>query len=104
MAATTKPTCPCCGASQRYSRAPGEDLAPERLRDALRVCRKCGALYTPAGRSIYLGESYAVVSPYMTDGDLDGAVYYDLLTIGSEGIRRRHGWYDPRTKRILQVG
>jgi hypothetical protein len=31
-------------------------------------------------------------------------VYYDLTCLGSTGLTRRHGWYNPVTKLITQVG
>ena len=60
----------------------------------------------------YKGESYSYVKPYMTGGlgwdeikaADERAVPYDLMVLGSDGRTRRHGWYDPQTKRITQVG
>lgn len=67
------------------------------------TCRSCGGVYT--SRPIYLGESYAYVLPRWSGrSDMDGAKYFDLTTLGSEGIKRSHGWFDPDTKLILQTG
>ena len=65
-------------------------------------CSKCGAIYG----SCYLGESYSLVLPQMTDAEVpaERLRYYDLDCLGSKGIIRRHGWYDIETKRIVQIG
>lgn len=68
-------------------------------------CERCGGVYTT--RPIYLGESYELVLPRW---DADGACpagqerYFDLETLGSAGLERRHGWFNPETRRITQVG
>lgn len=99
MPKSESPTCPCCSAKQTYS------TEVEGHHGSVVKCRKCGAVYTPDGCSIYRGESYGLVSPHMSDReDMAGAVYYDLRVLGSAGVARRHGWYDPQTKLILQVG
>ncbi len=37
--------------------------------------------------------------------EVDGTVkYFDFTTLGSQGISRRHGWYDTVTRCITQVG
>jgi hypothetical protein len=65
----------------------------------------CGALYTT--RAIYRGDSYQAVLP---GWDGVGACatgeerYFDLEVLGSDGLARRHGWYNPTTKRITQTG
>lgn len=106
---TRKPTCPCCCASERYSRAPRPDELPQASAYAMtrvRVCRKCDALYTPTGRTILLGDSYGLVRPQWDPSpeNMDGARYFDFMTLGSEGLRRRHGWFRPSTRLLLQVG
>lgn len=65
-------------------------------------CAKCEAIYG----SCYLGDSYSLVLPYMVKEDppAEQTRYYDLDCLGSKGITRRHGWYDPQTKLIVQVG
>lgn len=70
-------------------------------------CGKCGAIF---GDHLYLGDSYNYVLPYWaTDAELSSTRpedlrYYDLTCLGSKGIERRHGWFNPQTKRIHQVG
>ena len=65
-------------------------------------CAKCEAIYG----SCYLGDSYTLVLPWMVEKEPPADIirYYDLECLGSNGITRRHGWYDPATKRIVQVG
>lgn len=65
-------------------------------------CKKCGAVFG----SCYLGDSYGIVSPRWHEGNADpiDTFYYDLETVGSKGVERRHGWAHKTTKRIVQVG
>lgn len=64
-------------------------------------CAKCGALHGEC----YKGDSYGLVLPmFDTQPQVVEEKYFDLLVIGSEGVSRRHGWYNPQTKRITQVG
>jgi hypothetical protein len=65
-------------------------------------CLKCGAIHGQC----YLGESYEHVLPYMTKEDVppERTRYFDFTCLGSAGVTRRHGWYEPATKRIVQVG
>jgi hypothetical protein len=65
-------------------------------------CAKCGALYG----TCYLGESYQHVLPFLTSNDVPATEwrYFDFTTLGSEGIEQRHGWFDPSTRHITQIG
>jgi endogenous inhibitor of DNA gyrase (YacG/DUF329 family) len=65
-------------------------------------CARCGAVHG----ACYLGESYQIVLPRMVNVDLPFArpKYFDLRTLGSEGLGRRHGWFDPKTRLITRVG
>lgn len=85
-------TCPACGAFRRK---------PTKVYGVYE-CAKCGAIYGEC----YLGESYEFVLPYFdeTTPDPKDVRYYDFVCLGSDGITRRHGWYNPQTKRIVQVG
>jgi len=68
----------------------------------INTCGACGAIFAD---NIYLGESYGIVKPFMSERlDIDGARYFDFTCLGSKGITRRHGWFDPETGLILQVG
>lgn len=88
--------CPACDG--KLSKTHGEA-------QGVRVCARCEAVYTT--RAIYLGESYQLVVPLF---DAPGACepgaerYFDFETLGSEGLGRRHGWFNPVTRRIVQVG
>ena len=65
-------------------------------------CAKCGAIFG----TCYKGESYGLVKPFFAAQDPapGEARYFDFTTLGSDGIGRRHGWFDPATKLITQVG
>jgi hypothetical protein len=66
------------------------------------TCAKCGAIFG----SCYLGDSYGLVSPYMTANiaATERQRYFDFTTLGSKGVGRRHGWFDPETRMMTQVG
>jgi ribosomal protein L37AE/L43A len=89
---TMKTSCPACGGK----RAQKTEYA------SVFICKKCGAVYGTCG----LGESYDIVLPCWDESNPppEKVRYYDLRCLGSEGIRRRHGWYNIETKRIVQVG
>jgi len=65
-------------------------------------CLNCGAVYGDC----YLGDSYGHVLPYMTaeEPPADQLRYFDFTCIGSAGVTRRHGWYDPATRLVVQAG
>lgn len=85
-------TCPACSSTKNENFGSYVNV---------RVCRACGAVH---GRC-YLGQSYSIVLPYWDDsvGETE-EVYFDLDCLGSKGMTRRHGWYNPVTKRITQTG
>ena len=76
---------------------------------SLVTCDGCGAL---------LGRCYRGDSPVLmvfADGADDGvqpnveatdreAVYFDLDLLGSDGVNRVHGWYDPASMKVVQFG
>ena len=64
-------------------------------------CGKCGAIYGDC----WLGDSYNYVLPYFSKEEIppERWRYYDFTVVGSL-IERRHGWYDPETKLIMQTG
>lgn len=84
--------CPGCDGVGRETKGPGQ----------LYTCKGCGGLFG----SCYLGDSYTLVSPFMAREAVpaEQTRYFDLDCLGSEGLTRRHGWYDPRTKLVTQVG
>lgn len=65
-------------------------------------CAKCSAIFG----SLYLGESYSLVLPRMAAKEVPVSEwrYFDFTTVGSAGLGRRHGWFDPASKLITQVG
>lgn len=68
----------------------------------LYTCAKCNAIFGDC----YLGDSYSFVKPFMTAAEVpaESQRYFDFSCLGSAGLTRRHGWYDPSTKLITQVG
>lgn len=87
------PECPACSHKLGY-----------QLPNHSRVyrCAKCEAIHGYC----YLGDSYSLVQPYMIEKEPHTGEmrYYDLECLGSKGLTRRHGWYDPNTGLIVQVG
>lgn len=84
--------CPACSGKRHAShQVPG-----------VYVCKRCGAIH---GQT-YLGQSYSIVLPYWDDADPQTrkTVYFDLTCLGSKGVERRHGWFNPDTRKIIQVG
>ena len=88
--------CPACDSTNSKAHEVVDDVV---------TCAECGALYTT--RVIYKGISSALVLPLF---DAPGACapgderYFDLMSLGGDGLARRHGWYNPATRRISQVG
>jgi hypothetical protein len=86
--------CPGCS-------APRAKQKPHKVVAGVFECTRCKAVH---GRC-YLGDSYGIVRPWFSSRtDLKDAVYFDFETVGSEGLDRRHGWYDPATRLVLQIG
>jgi len=88
------PACGCCGHERGF---PVEGHAD------VRTCERCGGLN---GRC-YLGQSYTLVLPQWDAPDACDPAdqqYFDLECLGSGGITRRHGWFNPATRKITQVG
>ena len=82
--------CPNCNATKHKA-----------LKGGFYECLGCGALHGTG----YLGDSYGLVKPYLTDADpeMKRSRYFDFTTLGSE-VGRRHGWFDPKTRLITQIG
>ena len=85
-------TCPGCSGTLKRTDDP-----------RVYTCRACDGLIA---MSIYLGDAYALVLPEFETGETapEDRRYYDLTCVGSSGLTRRHGWYNRRTRRIVQVG
>jgi hypothetical protein len=69
---------------------------------AVYTCQNCNAIFG----QVYLGESYEYVKPVLADVEppAEDLRYFDFDCVGSSGMTRRHGWYDPATKKIVQIG
>lgn len=77
-----------------------------REHPVVRKCQGCGGIFTQADRHINLGHSYELVANAWdtTEGDVE-QVYFDFTTIGpGDKIDRRHGWFNPVTRKITQTG
>ncbi len=84
------PTCPCCCAELPQS--------PSRFYD----CPDCGARLSDGCTP---RQGLAEVSgAWDPSGSFEGARYFDFIVEGREGRYRRHGWYNPETRGIVQVG
>jgi hypothetical protein len=64
------------------------------------TCAACGAIFGEC----YLGESYKFVLPQWSAEINAQGRYYDFICLGSQGITRRHGWFNPADRKILQTG
>lgn len=93
MAATLNHTdCPACSSKKR---------AAHSTIIGVYFCKACDAVYGEC----YLGQSYEIVLPQWNgDAGSENTRYFDFITLGSNGISRRHGWYDRDTKKITQTG
>jgi hypothetical protein len=87
----TNMKCPGCN---------GHGKKTERI--GIYECKSCRGVFGQC----YLGESYAIVLPiFTTDPTADSrAKYFDFTCLGSKGVTRRHGWFDPQTRLLTQVG
>lgn len=65
-------------------------------------CRRCGAVFG----QLYLGDVYAHVALHLPMEEAPAASlrYFDLTLLHSKGVERVHGWYNPATKRVAQIG
>jgi hypothetical protein len=74
----------------------------KKLGTSVYQCPRCKAVFG----SCYLGDSYQYVKPYFAPLQVPTKrlAYFDLECLGSEGVTRRHGWFDPETRLVHQVG
>ena len=89
--------CPACSSTRR-----SHVVLNGREHPSVYRCGNCEAIFG----SCYLGDSYALVIPRFAAEDVPSEQlrYFDFDTLGSAGVGRRHGWYDPATKLVHQVG
>lgn len=76
----------------------------ETRKNSLRVyvCERCGGLHA---EGIYLGDSYSLVKPFFSANTAPATeVYFDFVCLGSAGITRRHGWFNPADGCMTQEG
>jgi ribosomal protein L37AE/L43A len=85
-------SCPACSSKAKAKTA----------HHSVFTCKTCKAIYGDC----YLGESYGIVKPWFASAEVapEKTRYFDFMTLGSKGIERRHGWYDPATGLITQTG
>jgi hypothetical protein len=99
----TYETCPAC--SSKAINRNFEILGLSGRGYRVSACTACRAIFS---KTLYLGDSYDIVAPYFISAELDTREletrYFDFLTLGSKGMTRRHGWFDPITRLITQVG
>jgi hypothetical protein len=87
---TKRNECPGCSGTGK--------LVPGKV--SIYVCSGCNGIFGDC----YLGESYEYVLPYWSpDAKAEGR-YYDFTCLGSGGMTRRKGWFNPADKKILQTG
>lgn len=86
-------TCPAC--NHKKSR---------RVSILVERCTQCEAIFNRAPMS--LGDSYKYVLPRFTHEEtpIDRQRHFDFQCLSSEGLIRRHGWFDPETRLITQTG
>ena len=85
--------CPACNGKRRKA----------TNQSGVYECARCGAIYGEC----YKGDSYALVRPWFkteTDIPSERIRYFDFTVLGSDGISRRHGWFDTETRQIVQIG
>lgn len=66
-------------------------------------CQHCKAVLGQC----YKGESYQIVKPWMhanPNVPLENWRHFDLTVLGSNGIERRHGWFDVDSRLVVQIG
>lgn len=86
--------CPACSStSSRSHFVPG-----------VRVCEACSCIFTE--RAITRGDSFTIVLPSFDEAgcQVEDERPFDLTVVGSDGVERRHGWFNPATRRLTQVG
>lgn len=90
--------CPAC------SHVEGNEESVDSM--GVATCQGCSGIFTT--RPIYAGDSFRYVLPHFIDPASEPAPeawrYFDLDVLGSRGPERRHGFYDPATRLVVQVG
>lgn len=65
-------------------------------------CRRCQALHG----TVYRGElhQYVVMRWAPQPVPAERERYFDFTVLGSDGVRRMHGWYDVESRMVTQIG
>lgn len=88
-----------------YAKCPQCDGASYSiLKGDIKKCSHCEAVY---GVATSFAESHQFVLPQFASGEVphEQTRYYDMMILLPNGqCERRHGWFDPATRRITQVG
>lgn len=65
-------------------------------------CASCGGIIGEC----YRGDAYKFVNIGTLVPQTEGmeVQYFDLVLLGSDGIKRVHGWFDRQTKNVVQYG
>lgn len=68
-------------------------------------CRACECLHG----TVYRGDLYGIVNTTRLAGPDEEGVPgsqrpFDFMVLGSDGVRRVHGWYNPTNRLMTQVG
>ena len=90
----TMPPCSCC--NNNTARVVLNDQGHET---SLLICAGCGALLGHC----YRGDS-PVLMTFSPDTTPAEQTYFDLDLLGSGGITRTHGWYNPADMKVVQFG
>lgn len=85
--------CPLCNANYK---------AQEEIGSGMYRCSGCGTIHG----SCYAGDRSKYVKPFFAKENVSPEKwrYYDFEILGSNGVSRVHGWFDPETQLITQVG
>ncbi len=93
--------CSCCGAKMTVKALNTDYMVNGRVICGVHVCPKCGGVLGQC----YKGDSYTIVKPFFSSNSNPAdQVYFDLTVLGSDGVTRRHGWFNPADRCLVQVG
>lgn len=86
-------TCPACSHTRIYL---------DSVQPGVHQCVACEAIFADM---IWLGRSYELVAPrFDPNPNPETERYFDFTCVSSKGIVRRHGWFNPETRLLTQVG
>lgn len=96
---TPRPVCPAC----RHALSMDAVARPFQKVAGVFECDQCAAIF---GKVLPGAGVYLVHEKWLADANEDTETrYFDLTTVSDgEVVSRRHGWYNPATRRIVQTG